>query len=467
MLLKISTTHHPATDLGYLLHKHPDKFQSVELSVGQAHVFYPEANADRTTACLLLEIDPIGLVRSGKHMQGEGFALGQYVNDRPYVASSFMSVAIAKAFSSALNGRCKDRPELLGVSFPFEVDIEVVAAPRGGEILIRKFFEPLGYVVNLKHHILDARFPEWGESKYYSLRLEHSLPLMDLLRHLYVLLPALDNDKHYFVSEKEIEILLEKGEGWLKSHPEREQITRRFLANLGSLTRDALERLSEGEVVDPEADEVDDAAKNREARITLHDKRIQAVAEKLKESGAQTVVDLGCGEGKLIRQLLKEKQFSKIVGMDVSYVELMRAKERLHYDEMAPKQKERLQLFQGSLTYRDARLSGFDAAAVVEVIEHLEPNRLKAFERVLFEFAKPKTIVLTTPNQEFNATFENMDEGAMRHDDHRFEWTRSEFEGWANRVARAYNYAVAFFPIGDAVAGVGSPSQMAVFTYGN
>jgi 3' terminal RNA ribose 2'-O-methyltransferase Hen1 len=463
MLLNITTTHNPATDLGYLLHKHPDKFQTFELSVGKAHVFYPECRTEKTTISLLLDIDPIDMVRSARNLGGDGFALGHYVNDRPYVASSFMSVALAKAFSSAMNGRCKDKPELVDVALPFEVSMPVIPAPKGGEMIIRKFFEPLGYAVEVKRHDLDTKFPEWGTSKYYALTLRHTITTKELLTHLYVLIPALDNDKHYFVSKDEIEKLLEKGGDWLKQHPEREQIIRRYLINLGSLSRQALRQITEGDSVEESNDDEIVATEIRKKKETLHDKRIKLVAEKLAESGAERVLDLGCGEGKLIRQLIPNKQFTEIVGMDVSYSELMKAKERLHFDEMSPKQKERITLFQGSLMYRDKRFQGFDAAAVVEVIEHLDVNRLKAFERVLFEAAKPKTVILTTPNQEYNVMWATLDAEDMRHDDHRFEWTRQEFADWANGIGAKYNYEVAFLPIGDEVENVGAPSQMAIF----
>jgi 3' terminal RNA ribose 2'-O-methyltransferase Hen1 len=219
MILNITTTRFPATDLGYLLHKHPDKFQTFELSVGNAHVFYPEKGINKTTVSLLLDIDPIDLVRGTKNLSGDGFTLGQYVNDRPYVASSFMSVAISKVFSSALNGKCNEKPELVDEKLPFEVTISVVPAPKGGETLIRKLFEPLGYEVELTKHILDEKFPEWGDSKYFSLKLKNQLTTKELLSHLYVLIPVLDNDKHYYICEDEIEKLLQKGEGWLKDHP--------------------------------------------------------------------------------------------------------------------------------------------------------------------------------------------------------------------------------------------------------
>ena len=462
MLLTISTTHKPTADLGFLLHKHPYKFQSIELSIGKAHIFYPEFSEDKITVALLLDIDPIDMVRGSRNLSGKEFTLGQYVNDRPYVASSFMSVAISKAFSTAMNGKCSAKPELVNVKMPLDIKIAVLPAPSGGEALIRKLFEPLGYKVKLQRHILDDKFKNWGDSKYFTLELSNTITIKDLLMHLYVLIPALDNDKHYFVSQDEIEKLLNKGKGWLENHPEKEQITRRYLINLKSLTSQALERLSHGEEIEESENEAEQKKKE-----TLHQQRLSIVLEKLKISNAKTVIDLGCGEGKLLRMLLKEKQFIKVVGMDVSYNELTKAKDRLRWNEMAPKQKERIELFQGALTYKDKRLEGFDAAAIVEVIEHLDIDRLKSFEQVVFEFSKPKVVILTTPNAEYNTLFKNMDAGSLRHTDHRFEWARNEFELWAKGVAERNNYKVEFLPLGQVEENVGAPSQMGIFTYGN
>lgn len=463
MLLTLSTTHRPATDLGYLLHKHPDRFQAVSLSIGKAHIFYPESSEEKTTVALLLDIDPIALVRGGRDLSRKGFSLGQYVNDRPYVASSFMSVALSEAFGTAMNGRCNERPELVEAALPFMVKIAVIPAPKGGEGLIRNLFEPLGYEVNVLRHGLDSTFPEWGESKYYTLELSHQIPLKLLLSHLYVLIPVLDNEKHYYVSQSEIDKLLKKGEGWLATHPQKEQITRRYLINLRSLSRRALSQLV-GETEEEEQEPLPESEKKR--KESLHQKRLNRVLEEVKKSEATSILDLGCGEGKLLRMLLKERQFTQIVGMDVSYKELVKAKERLHWDEMPPKQKERITLFQGALHYRDKRLSGFDIAVLVEVIEHMEEDRLDAMERVVFEFAQPKRVIITTPNAEYNIVFESMQEGSMRHEDHRFEWTREQFQTWSQAVAERNGYQVTFYSIGEEKEEVGAPSQMAVFTYG-
>lgn len=460
MLLTISTTYFPATDLGYLLHKHPDKFQVFELTIGNVYVFYPEKSDEKTTIALLLDIDSIKMVKNNRN---NDFALGQYVNDRPYVASSFMSVAITKAFSSAMNGKCKDKPELVDIKMPLEVNISVIPAAKGGETLIRKFFEPLGYEIIVERQVLNQNFADWGDSKYYSICLKNTTTIKDLLTHLYVLIPALDNDKHYFVNDEEIDKLVEKGGEWLKKHPEKDQIIKRYLINLGSLTKKAIYKINIDENVK------DDSIENNSPEIfvkkeTLHNKRLKIVADKIQELGIKTVLDMGCGEGKLIQLLIKQKQILKIVGTDVAYKELLKAKENLYYEEMSPKQKERINFFQGSVMYQDKRMVGFEAIAVVEVIEHLELNRLNAFEKVLFQFAQPKYVILTTPNKEFNVLFDKMDNEDMRHEDHRFEWTRKEFKNWTNKISEKHQYNVEILGIGEEDENVGTPSQMAIFT---
>ena len=463
MLLTISTTYSPATDLGYLLHKHPARMQSFKLTFGQAHVFYPEARTEKCTAALLLDVDSVALVRRPHGQFAENFALAQYVSDRPYVASSFLSVAIAQVFSSALSGKCKDRPQLVEAAIPLTAQLSILPC-RGGERLLRRLFEPLGYTVEAGQHVLDRQFPDWGQSRYFTVTLENTCRLSELLTHLYVLIPVLDDEKHYWVGDAEIEKLLKHGNDWLAAHPEQESIARRYLKHQRRLTREALAQLREEDV--QETDEATQAQEEAEVeeRISLNELRLATVTEMLKQSGARRVLDLGCGEGKLLRKLLAEKQFEEIVGMDVSHRALKIAQERLHHDRLPEKQKERLRLFQGSLGYRDKRLAGYDAAAVVEVIEHLDLPRLAAFERILFEFTCPRTIVLTTPNIEYNVKFENLQAGNFRHKDHRFEWTRDEFQSWAADVAKRFGYAVVFHLIGPEAEDVGSPTQMAVFT---
>lgn len=459
MLLSITTTYQPATDLGYLLHKHPDKLQSFKLSFGKAHVFYPEATAERCTATLLLDIDPMKLAR-GAGKRNFTFTLQPYVNDRPYVASSFLSVAIAQVYGTALNGRCQDRPHLVNQPIPLKADLSAISIPGDVDIVTR-LFEPLDYAISLTQIELDPQFPEWGQSHLYSLTLKNTIPLQTLLNHLYVLIPVLDNDKHYWVGEDEIDKLLKRGESWLDTHPEREEIISRSLKHRWYLTQQALAQLLEEDTKEIESDDTQED--KAESAIGLHQQRLEAVVETLKISGAQTVLDLGCGEGKLIHLLLQDQQFTRILGMDVSYRSLQTAQERLHLEELSTRQRERVQLKHGSLMYRDETLAGYDAAAVVEVIEHLDADRLKAFEKVLFQYARPKMIVITTPNREYNVMWPELPAGQFRHPDHRFEWSRNEFREWATELAAENGYAVRFENLGPADPAVGSPSQMGVF----
>jgi len=463
LLLTLSQTGPQAESISFLLHKHPANLHVVELPFGNATVFYTETTDEKFTVQLLLAIDPVELVRGAQQLE-------QYVNDRPYVASSYLTVAMGRVFGTAMAGNCKKRPELVDTKLPLTVVVEVIRS-LGGEQVLHKLFEPLGYKVSVTRHSLDEKFPEWGESPYFRLALEANATVRDTLTHLYVLMPVLDDQKHYYVGDAEVEKLLSRGEGWLNTHPERQLIVSRYLKRRVSLMDQAFARLLSDEVEDTDAAESQAeqsgiAEKELERPLTLHTQRINLVATRLKELGAKTVLDLGCGEGRLIRRLLADRTFERIQGVDVSHRALEVAASRLKLESMPARQRERLTLLQGSLLYRDHRLAGFDAAAVVEVIEHLDQPRLLAFERVLFEFARPTHIVITTPNREYNVLFPTLLPGKMRHGDHRFEWTRQEFEGWAFRVAERFSYTVRFEPVGPVDALHGAPSQMAIFVLG-
>ncbi|MCB1600964.1 MAG: 3' terminal RNA ribose 2'-O-methyltransferase Hen1 [Lysobacterales bacterium] len=462
MQLLISTTHQPATDLGYLLSKNPDRHQEFPLAFGTAHVFYPEATVERCAVALVVDVDPVGLVRGRGDADGP---LTQYVNDRPYAASSFLAVAIAQVFSSAMAGTSKARADLAASAIALEAEIPVLRC-RAGADKVRACFGPLGYQVDVQPLPLDETFPDWGASRYFRLHLRGCLRLAELLQHLYLLLPALDGDKHYYVGSDEVQKLLDKGGDWLATHPERDWILSNYLKRQRSLVREALGKL----LAEPE-EEVGATDREKEAgeqqlerALSLNERRMAAVEEVLLRCGAGSVLDVGCGEGRLLGRLLEHKQFRTILGIDVSAVSLERAAERLKLDRMAPMKRARIDLQQGSLTYRDARMAGFDAACAIEVIEHIDATRLDAFERTLFEFAQPETVVITTPNVEYNARFANLAAGTMRHRDHRFEWTRAEFEAWAAGVCQRHGYSVEFLPIGDVDPELGPPTQMGVFS---
>jgi 3' terminal RNA ribose 2'-O-methyltransferase Hen1 len=466
MLLTISTTDEPATDIGYLLRKAPARHQEFEVFGGIAHVFYPEATASRCTVALLLEVDPIGLVRRGGrgNRVPTGGGIDQYVNDRPYAATSLLSVAIGKVFSSARTGKSTERPELAEKEIPLEIGISSLPSV-GGADLIRGIFEPLGYEVIVDEQLLDPSFPRWGESRYHSVDLRATKRLSDALTHLTVLIPALDGEKHYWIGDDEVQKLLDRGGDWLRSHPQVELITRGYLGDRRTLTRDALRRLSDEDDVDPDERETRSEAieSTLERPLRLNERRIDAVLEALVEVGAARVADLGCGEGRLLERLLSDGRYTSILGMDVSMRALERAATRLHIDSMAPRMRERISLVQGALTYRDRRLEGWDAAVASEVIEHLDVDRLDAFARTIFGDARPGAVIVSTPNAEYNALFTSLPGGQFRHPDHRFEWSRGEFEDWASTICSTYGYTVSFRPVGDESAELGAPTQMAVF----
>ncbi|MFD5779755.1 3' terminal RNA ribose 2'-O-methyltransferase Hen1 [Streptomyces sp. NPDC058220] len=481
MFLTISTTgtpERPATDLGYLLHKHPDRAQTFSTSHGTAHVVYPEASVERCTAALLLEVDPVALVRRGKG-KGRGgapdAALAQYVNDRPYAASSLLAVALSTVFKSALRGVCAALPERAESPLPLRIEVPAVPA-RGGAELVGKLFGPLGWTsVDAQPVALDEQFPQWGDSRYVQLVLEGELRLADALRQLYVLLPVLDDAKHYWVAPDEVDKLLRAGEGWLAEHPEQKLITSRYLARRWSLTRQAMERLELvrlAEADDIEVEAIDNAVEEIPAESdespkkepSLADQRREAILRALRDAGASTVLDLGCGQGQLVQALLKDVRFTHIVGVDVSVRALTIASRRLKLDRMSERQAARVTLTQGALTYTDKRLKGYDAAVLSEVVEHLDLPRLPALEYAVFGTARPRTVIVTTPNVEYNVRWETLPAGHVRHGDHRFEWTREEFRAWAERVGQRHGYGIAYVPVGPDDPEVGPPTQMAVFT---
>ena len=445
VLLTITTTRAPATDLGYLLFKHPDKAQSFTTSAGPAHVFYPRADEQECTAALVLEVDPIALSRAHRN---QDTGLSHYVNDGPYVAGSLLAVALSRVFKTAMTGRCDARPEL--AASPIPLTVRVPSAPsRGGPDLAERLFAPLGWRVDATPAPLDPAFPEWGDSPYVDLRLDGEIRLADALRQLYVLLPVLDDAKHYWVGADEVEKLLRVGGGWLSTHPERDLISKRYLKHRAEHVRSALERLSELDGSEPPPE----PAENRPLAAV----RREAVVGVLRELGARRVLDLGCGGGALLRELVSDPAFTEVVGTDVSPRALAAA---ARWRERLPERvRDRVAVRQSSLTYGDATLAGYDAAVLMEVVEHVDPPRLPALERAVFAVARPAHVIVTTPNVEHNVRFPDL--VGLRHPDHRFEWTRAEFREWAEGIS---GYTVAFRPIGPDDPEVGPPTQMAVFS---
>ncbi len=464
MLLTITMKGTNTQELGYLLHKNPYRAQCFDLSFGKAYVFYTEVTDSRTSAALLLELNPIDLAR-GKLGSKDG-GLFDYVNDRPYVSSSFMSTAINRVFSTAMNGKCIKRQEL--ANSLLELEATVFNLPvRGDKELVKEVFEPLGYNVLVRESILDEQFPEWGESNYIDLTITGKVKLSDLLNHLYVLIPVFDKQKHYYMSEDEIDKLIRHGEGWLSEHPKKNTIIRRYFDMKRSYANRAIARLLEAEAETEETEPQKETTEDKEPtekHIPLNTQRMEAVKKAVLESGAQSVLDIGCGECKLTSMLLRETQIKRITAADVSVSVLEKAKQKLNYDRMQPFMKDKLTLIQASLMYKDKRFDGFDAACVIEVIEHMDEGRIPLFEKVLFGCAKPKTVIVTTPNKEYNDNYPTLENGTLRHKDHRFEWTRQQFGIWCQHICQEFGYTVNYINIGENDERVGTPTQGAIFT---
>jgi 3' terminal RNA ribose 2'-O-methyltransferase Hen1 len=383
-------------------------------------------------------------------------------------------VALRKVFSTAMRGQCKEHPELAEAALELSARLPVLPC-RGGEDLLRRLFEPLGYTVSARPVPLDPQFPDWGDSPYFDVTISAACRVQDLLGQLYVLLPVLDDDKHYWVSRDEIDKLMGSAGDWLARHPERDLIIRRYLRHQSALAREAVARLADdGARPDDEArpEQAADAASEPSGapltpateHVLLRDLRATAVLAELTRSGARRVLDLGCGDGRLIAGMLRDGQFEEITGVDTSTAALERAARRLRLAEMAPRQRARVQLLQGALTYRDRRLAGYDAAVLMEVIEHVDPDRLGALEQAVFAEAAPATVVVTTPNADHNVLYPGLEAGTMRHPDHRFEWGRAQFRAWAGGVAQRHGYQVRFEPVGADDPDAGPPTQLAVLS---
>lgn len=455
MYLSIATTHKPASDLGFLLMKHPARMHEAALPYGgRALLFFPECTEARAEAMLVLDLDPVALVRGkGAHSGLED----SYVNDRPYAASSFLSVALNKLLKSALSGTSRERQALAETAIPLVLTVGPV--PADSDLPAEALFEPLGWKVSSAPVAAQG-----GYASYHALQLSGTMRLSEALNHLYVLTPVMDDAKHYWVGDDEVDKLISRGGSWLASHTLRDKITTRYLKHQRDLSREALGRLSEGGAMTASesggASQREDAL---EAPLRLADLRTGAIADVLKRQGASRVADLGCGEGRLISVLAKDRSFQSITGTDVSVSALQRAAQRLDLASAPAAQRARIRLMQGSLTYRDTRWHDVDAAVLSEVIEHVDLARHADLEACVFGAGVP-FVVVTTPNADYNVNFPGLAGGALRHPDHRFEWSRNEFAQWTTRVAQAYGYEAGISFIGAPDAQCGGPTQMAVFS---
>ncbi len=421
----------PATELGFLLHKHPDRVQTFPTSQGRATVFYPEAGSSACRAVL--------------HVDGAGARVprdsARYVNDVAHAAGSRLVVAIGKVFGDALAGRCKHKPDL--VDHRWSMTLTIPSVPLRARATPADLFGPLGWAVEVEPQ--ELRPSEWGDSDYATVTLRGLFTVRDALRHVAILVPVLADDQHYFVHEPEIEKLDRLGADWLADHPLREAIVGGYLKGIRPLVDGALGRLS-GDDPSPHP------TPRSPLRESLAQQRIERVVELVRSSGARSVLDVGCGEGRLLTALAADPGLV-LAGVDVSMAALGRA-------ETALARVRGVELWQSSLVYADARCRGYDAAILMEVIEHVDLDRLPRAAHTVFDGMAPRVVIVTTPNREYNAHY-GID---VRHPDHRFEFTRGDFTRWCDSVAVEYRYDVEIGGIGDPHPDHGTPTQFAVFT---
>ncbi|WP_285760833.1 3' terminal RNA ribose 2'-O-methyltransferase Hen1 [Nocardiopsis ansamitocini] len=453
MLLTISATRCPVTEFGLLLHSDPDTVQTVEQAHGAAHVFYPEANEQRCTAALLLEVDPLRLRRT-RGGRTPDFASVQYVNDQPYAASSLFAATIAAVFHRALNGECPERPER--VRTVLDLTLHLPAVPcDGGPGQARQLFEPLGWTVTAEPVPLDPGLPGWGDSRYLALTLTGEQRVADALSHLCVLLPALAGAPRLLGDGREADPLRHAA-GWLPGHPHRAQI-----ADPPPEGHDE-DGIAVRRLVEVEGRSTGTGSPPAHETPADGGRHADAVLAVLLEENARSVVDLGCGSGRLLALLCAEPTLERITGVDVAGAALRRAERLLGQDRID--EPARLALLTGSVLYRDDRFASHDAAVLMNVVEHIEPGRLPAMEQVVFGHAAPRTVVVTTPEADSAPRDVAEGAGAYRHPDQRFAWTRDRFRAWAQRVARVHGYRVRYVPVGPDDPGPGPATQMGVFT---
>jgi 3' terminal RNA ribose 2'-O-methyltransferase Hen1 len=468
MMLSIACKNLSEEELGFLLHKNPARVHPLDLSFGKVYVFFDEPpEGHQAQVCLLVDVDPLAMVQ-GRGGLGHQDAL--YVNDRPYVASSLLASAVTKVFGTALSGRCKERPELVDREIEWTFAMPFVA--RGSMLnALFHLFEPLGYEFDPDLLNYDSSVDYATSARPILTRIAVRTTLSEALSHLVVLIPVLDGENHRWVDDGDLVPFVRRVESWLPDHPYGMYILRRALKYQTSLVKAFTERFpaitgSMARLPQLEANVWDDATVEAAGcqPLSLNSQRFSAVEAVVSALSPSSIVDLGCGDGSLVSQLVKQTSIQKLVGMDVNPLVLSRARARLEHLSLTKAQTEKIQFIHGSLAYRDPRVKGFDLALLIEVIEHIDAERLETLEHQVFDYGQYSTVVVTTPNREFNDLYVGMEKGKMRHSDHRFEWTRQEFLNWAKRIGDAFGYNYEISEIGAGNPAVGSPTQMAVFS---
>jgi 3' terminal RNA ribose 2'-O-methyltransferase Hen1 len=446
MQLSIKVTGQGAGVVSHLISKNPHNLYERNEKGHTVRLVYTTSSEEETEFLLYVVPDPIELVRNSPDL----YNITQYINDREFAVSSLFCSFIRTALGTALNGKPKEEYRSW---VDHELQLELRFGPLASSLSdkqIQQLFEPLGYKIGIDYGDFTV-FKEKSTARY--LTIKGTKTLQTSLRHVFVLIPVLDDYKHYFIDEREVEKLERYGEGWLEFHPLADLIIKRSLR-----FRDVIAK-SNFKV----SDEKDLNFRNKApSKPRLNDMRYEAIVKQVQSlTNKSTVIDMGAGEGKLSVQLGFIPGIQEILAVEPSQREHIRAKERF---EKAKQIEGFLEpsLLWGSLFYTDDRLRNKDVMILCEVIEHINEDRLPGIMELIFRENRPRTFLITTPNQEYNAIYDLGEN--MRHNDHRFEWSREEFQNRCQNWIANVPYSVVFAGIGEEQEPYGFPTQMAIFS---
>ncbi|MGE6488602.1 3' terminal RNA ribose 2'-O-methyltransferase Hen1 [Paenisporosarcina sp. NPDC076898] len=443
MQLSIQASGDNVQAISYLLSKNPNNLYERNHKGHLVRLFYSKFTETELEVTIFVTPDPIELVKNNSN----SYDITHYINDREFAVSSIFCSFIRSALGTALNGQPKEE-HLMWVNHPFSFNFEFgpVVSSLSDEKLMN-LFEPIGYEVTINRPEIEYSFPIKTKSSARYLSIKGMKTLQEGLRHLFVLIPVIDNYKHYFIDEKEIEKLERYGEGWLDQHPLRDLIYRQALRfkEIYSLVENSSKDEKKVEPV---------------KKVRLNELRYEKIVNTVSQMKPRSVIDFGSGEGKLSVQLGFVEGITEILAVEPSEAASLKALER--FNKVKNKEKFVIpELLWGSLFYYDERLKDKDVIILCEVIEHIDETRLpKAMDTLLDDY-QPPALIITTPNREYNELYDM--EEHLRHNDHRFEWTRAEFRQWCTERNHSNDYELQFDGIGEEHASHGFPTQMCIF----
>lgn len=444
--LKVYGEH--ARMVSHLIAKNPHNLYERKEKGGLVRIVFTKNEEREVHILFFVTVDNMELTKNQTNFS----SITHYINDRESAVSSIFCSVLRKAVGTALNGKPKDEfKEWVNYSFPLEITFGPLSTKLTNHELAG-LFEPLGYELTIENGkvLLPASFAKKSSAKFITLKANQTI--QDCFRHLFVLIPVMDQYKHYYIDEKEVDKLKRYGEGWLSFHPKRNEIIKESL-----IFSDLIEksRLIESK-----------PSKEKQAPLTkkksLNQWRYEKIIETVKGLPHNSrIVDMGAGEGKLTAQLGFIRGIEELVAVEPSEREQLKAKKRI--EALVGKPDFLLPTFKwGSLFYYDSELEKKDIFILCEVIEHIDENRLGKIFDTIFTKYKPYHVIVTTPNQDYNAVYD-MNE-AKRHSDHRFEWTQQQFKEWTKYWESHANYKAQIDGIGEYVEGYGYPTQMVIFS---